>query len=263
MKKLLSFLAVALFSVSLVSAQETRPERPQRPQREHNTLNEREKEAGFELLFDGKAIDKDLWQGAVDQYKAVDGTMLCDPGGNIFTKKEYENFVMRFEFKLPPGGNNGVGIRTKAGANPAYDGFEIQILDDGHEKYKDWLKDWQVHGSLYGIVSAKRGALRPQGEWNVEEIIVYGKKIKVTVNREVILDVDYTDFAEGKKEPADGQKHKYNDKGVIGFLGHGDPVAFRNVRIKELKSDEELENLLPMRGVRGTRGGPGARSVNN
>lgn len=240
MKKTLTLLVLSLFLTSFAFAQDER----QRPQREPNTLTDREKEAGYELLFDGKAIDKEIWQGAADQYKVVDGTMVCDPGGNILTKKEYANFVMRFEFKLPPAGNNGVGIRTKIGVNPAYDGFEIQILDDGHDNYKGWLKDWQVHASLYGVVPAKRGALRPQGEWNTEEIIAYGNKIKVTVNNQVVLDCDITEFVEGKTKPADGGEHKYNERGLVGFLGHNDPVAFRSIRIKEIKDEAEFKSLI-------------------
>lgn len=244
MKRTLSVLTVLLsvlfFFECVATAQ--RGEGNRRPPAEPNTLNEREKSNGFELLFDGKEVSKDIWVGA-ERYKVVDGAMVCDPGGNIVTKKEYKDFVLRFEFKLPKAGNNGVGIRTKPNADAAYNGFEIQILDDMDERYKN-LQPWQAHGSVYRFVPAKKGSLRPVGEWNREEIIVYGNKIKVVCNRQVILDADLTEFIDGTKKPLDGKEHKFNEVGAIGFLGHGDPVAFRSIRVKELEDEEEAKRFL-------------------
>jgi hypothetical protein len=218
--RLLSLSAAILLSTGLLYAAEPKL----------NTLTPQEAKDGFVLLFNGKNLDG--WQGAVKQYKIEDGTMVCKPGGNVYTDKEYANFVLRFEFKLPPGGNNGVGIRTPTQGDAAYVGMEIQILDDGHEKYKGWLKPYQAHGSIYGTVPAKRGFLKKTGEWNYEEIVADGSKIKVTLNGHVIVDTDIKDI----KETADHNNHPglHNAKGHIGWLGHGDPVAFRNVRVKEL-----------------------------
>ena len=252
MKK--TFVLTLLLLVSIVSfALAQQGNRPQgnRPAREPNTLTEQEKTAGFELLFDGKEIDREIWQQAVDGYKVVDGTIVCDHGGNLVTMKEYENFVFRVEFKLPPAGNNGIGIRTQLGVDAAYNGHEIQILDDTHDQYKN-IQPWQAHGSVYRFIPAIRGSLRPVGEWNREEIIVYGNKIKVICNNQVIVDADMTDFVEGKKQPLDGGKHVFNKTGFVGFLGHNDPVAFRSVRIKELKSEEEANQYLN-RNPRGGR----------
>jgi hypothetical protein len=188
-----------------------------------------EAKEGFVSLFDGKTLGG--WQGAVKGYVIEDGAMVCKPGGNVYTTKEYANFVLRFEFKLPPAGNNGVGIRTPMNVDAAYHGMEIQILDDGHPKYKD-LQSYQVHGSIYGVASAKRGLLKPTGQWNYEEIVADGPRIKVTLNGEVITDADLSKI----KETMDHKQHPglHNAKGYIGWLGHGDPVAFRNVRIQEL-----------------------------
>lgn len=188
-----------------------------------------EAKEGFVSLFDGKTLEG--WQGAVKGYTIKDGTMICEPGGDLFTKKEYANFALRFEFKLPPGGNNGVSIRAPLKGTSAYAGMEIQILDDGHEKYKD-LHDYQVHGSIYGVVPAKRGFLKPAGEWNSEEIVADGGHIKVTVNGTVVTDADISKI----DKTMDGQEHPglHNAKGYIGWAGHGDPVSFRNIRIKEL-----------------------------
>jgi len=194
-----------------------------------NAVSPEEAKDGFSSLFDGKTLD--LWQGAVAGYVIEDGAMVCKPGGNVYTKKEYANFVLRFEFKLPPGGNNGVGIRTPTKGDAAYVAMEIQVLDSEHPKYKD-LHDYQYHGSIYGVAVAKRGFLKPTGEWNSEEIVANGSHIKVTLNGTVITEADLSKI----DKTADGKDHPglHNPKGYIGWLGHGDPVAFRNVRIKEL-----------------------------
>ncbi len=193
-------------------------------------LSPEEARDGFVSLFDGKTLDG--WRGDVKGYAVENGTMVCKPGGNLFTEKQYANFVLRFEFKLPPGGNNGVGIRTPLEGISAYVGMEIQILDDGHEKYKD-LHPWQAHGSIYGVAPAKRGHLKPVGEWNQQEIRAEGGRIRVTLNGTVILDADISTI----EKTIDGHEHPglHNARGHIGWLGHGDPVAFRNVRIKELE----------------------------
>ncbi len=186
---------------------------------------------GFVSLFDGKTHKG--WQGDTKGYPIENGLLICAPGGQLMTAKEYSDFVFRFEFKLPPGGNNGVGIRTALKGNAAYAGMEIQILDDGHKKYEGWLKDYQHHGSIYGVVPAKPGHLKPTGEWNSEEITADGSQIKITVNGHVVVDADLSKVA----KTVDGKEHPglHNEKGYIGFLGHGDRVEFRNIRIKELK----------------------------
>lgn len=191
-------------------------------------------EEGFVSLFDGKTLAG--WQGDVKGYSIEDGTMVCKSGGDLYTAKEYANFILRFEFKLPPGGNSGVSIRSplKGPVPSAYAGMEIQILDDGHEKYKGLLKPYQMHGSIYGVVPAKRGFLKPVGQWNREEILADGSHIKITLNGTVILDADVAKI----DKTADDQPHPglHNAKGYIGWAGHDDSVAFRNVRIKELPS---------------------------
>jgi hypothetical protein len=163
-----------------------------------------------------------------------DGVLVCpaDGGGNLFTEKEYSNFVFRFEFKTEPGGNNGVGIRAPFEGDAAYVGMEIQILDDGHEKYKGKIRSEQHHGSIYDVIPARTGFLKPAGEWNEEEIMAKGSRIRVTLNGVIILDADLNDVREEatlKKHP--GLKNK---SGHIGFLGHGSLLEFRNIRIKAL-----------------------------
>jgi hypothetical protein len=213
--------AVMLLSVATVSAQDAKSV----------GLASGEAQNGFVSLFDGKTLNG--WQGVVKGYTVSDGTMICEPGGDLYTAKQYANFILRFEFKLPPAGNNGVSIRTPLNSPlpSAYSGMEIQILDDAAPKYKD-LHDYQCHGSIYGVVAAKRGALRAVGQWNSEEIVANGSRLKDTVNGKVVTDADVSKI----DKTVDGRKHPglHNVTGYIGWAGHGDPVAFRNIRIKEL-----------------------------
>jgi 3-keto-disaccharide hydrolase len=192
-------------------------------------------EQGFVALFDGKSLT--VWKlirGHGPGYVVKDGALVCpaDGGGNLYTEKEYSNFVFRFEFKTEPGGNNGVGVRAPLEGDAAYQGMEIQILDDGHERYKGKIKSEQHHGSIYDVIPARTGFLKPAGEWNEEEIMAQGSRIRVTLNGVIILDADLNNVREEatlKKHP--GLKKK---SGHIGFLGHGSLVEFRNIRIKTL-----------------------------
>ena len=191
-------------------------------------------EKGFTPLFDGKSLNGwQLVKGQGPGYVVKDGIIECpaDGGGNLYTAKEYGNFVLRFEFMSEPGGNNGVGIRAPLTGDAAYQGMEIQILDDQHERYKGKIKSEQHHGSIYDVIPARTGFLKPAGEWNTEEISAQGTHIRVTLNGVVITDADLSLVREAevlKKHPG-----LNNKKGYIGFLGHGTRVAFRNIRIKE------------------------------
>jgi len=192
------------------------------------TLTPEEIQEGFVPLFDGKTHAG--WQGDIKGWPIEDGALVCR-GEYLYTVKEYGNFVLRFEFKLPPGGNNGIGIRAPREGHPTYAGLEIQILDDSHPKYKD-LKPYQKHGSIYGLVPAAGARLKPVGQWNQQEIVADGSRIKVTVNGTVIVDADLSKI----EKPLDGEQHPglHRKSGHIVLLSHGDPVAFRNIRIKEL-----------------------------
>jgi hypothetical protein len=201
-----------------------------------NTLNDQESSDGFKLLFNGS--DLTGWVGNKQSYVAKDGIIICDPSlggnGNLYTEKEYGDFIFRFEFRLTPGANNGLGIRAPLGGDAAYKGMEIQILDDQSPKYDGWLKDYQHHGSIYGVVPAKTGYLKPVGQWNYEQVTAKGKQIKVELNGTTIVDADI----EKASTPAtmDHKEHPglKQSKGHIGFCGHGDHVEFRNIRIKPL-----------------------------
>lgn len=190
---------------------------------------------GFVTIFNGKNLEG--WKGPVDDYEAVDGSLRCKPGkgGMLHTQKEYADFVARLEFKLPKAGNNGVLIRYPGEGNGAYTAMcELQVLDNEDESYAK-LDPRQYHGSAYGMIPARRGYLRPTGEWNFQEITVQGSALKVELNGNVILDGDLKNVAD--TELMDNTPHpgKNLTKGHFGFAGHGDAVQFRNIMIKELK----------------------------
>lgn len=187
----------------------------------------------FHALFNGK--DLTGWTGSVDNYEVVNGAIRCKEGhgGLLLTEEQYSNFIARVEFKLPPGGNNGLAIRSSGEGDVAYMGMcELQVLDSGHEKFAGKLDDRQYHGSAYGMVAAHQGYLRPTGEWNFQEVTVDGSTIKVELNGNVILDTDLSKVAEFLAEKAHPGKNRTS--GFFGFAGHNDPVEFRNVSIKSL-----------------------------
>ncbi len=190
--------------------------------------------AGFASVFNGK--DFTGWAGPVDNYEVKDGAILCRPkkGGTIYTQQSYGDFVARLEFKLPPGGNNGLAIRYPGEGDGAYVGMcELQILDDDAPQYAK-LDPRQYCGSAYGMVPAHRGYLRPTGEWNYEEVTVKGSTIKVELNGTVILNCDLAPV----KEFAANHPHPGKDRttGGFGFCGHNDPVMFRAISIQPLAS---------------------------
>ena len=211
-------------------------------------LSGEEAKEGFEVLFDGENLDQ--WTGNKINYVPMNGVINVSAhyggDGNLYTKKEYSDFIFRFEFCfMKEGVNNGVGIRTPMGVDAAYEGMEIQILDHDAPIYKN-LREYQVHGSVYGIIPAKRIKSPKLGTWNTEEIWVKGDRIKVTVNGEVILDGNIRKACKGHNVSKDGSKTNpytvdkknhpglFNKSGHIGFLGHGEGLKLRNVRIKDL-----------------------------
>ena len=210
-------------------------------------LTPEEKKEGFVMLFDGTNLDQ--WQGNLENYTVIDGTIYVDAaygsGGNLYTKKKYSDFIYRFEFQfMVEGVNNGVGIRTPMDCDAAYEGMEIQILDHDCPIYRG-LREYQQHGSVYGIIPAKRVKFPELGTWNTEEIRAIGDHITVTVNGEVILDGNIREACKGHNVAPDGGENTYtvdhlnhpglfNKDGYISFCGHGTGVKFRNIRIKDM-----------------------------
>ena len=192
---------------------------------------------GFQTIFNGESLEG--WAGPVENYDVVDGTVRCKQGkgGTIYYNENLTDFVARLEFKVPPGGNNGLAIRYPGSGDTAYVGLcELQVLDDSAVKYAN-LDPRQYHGSVYGVVAAHRGYERPVGEWNYQEVTVKGSWVKVELNGTVIVDADVTK----PEEHMGGKRHPGIDRteGFFGFAGHGDAVEFRNVRIRKLATAEE------------------------
>jgi hypothetical protein len=192
-------------------------------------------EDSFVPLFDGETLNGWILKRKTGPgYLVEDGKIVCPPGGggNLLTEREFSDFVLRFEFRLFEGSNNGLGIRAPLEARDvAYDGIELQIIDNAAERYKD-IEPWQKHGSLYHVFPARTGYLKPVGEWNRQEVTARGSRIKVVLNGATILDVDTDDVTDPEllsKHP--GLKRR---SGHIGFLGHNEPVEFRNIRIRDL-----------------------------
>ena len=192
-------------------------------------------EEDFQPLFDGKSLMG--WTGKGKKFFQVQsGELVCQQGcsGKMLTQREYGDFVLRFEFKLTAGANNGLAIRAPLDGDAAYVGIELQILDNTAEKYRQ-LKPYQFHGSAYGIAAAKKEALKPVGQWNQQEVVCRGRQIKVTLNDKVILDINLDQVAPDR-QTIDGKEHPgvKRQRGHLGFLCHNDVVYFRNIRIKEL-----------------------------
>ena len=194
-------------------------------------------EGGFVSLFDGRTLNG--WQGATEVFAVENGNLVCKRHGkdeertnqNMYTTKQYSDFVLRFEFKLEPNGNNGIAVRSPLTGRPSRDGLEIQILDNSAERYKT-LHPHQYHGSIYLLAPAKRGQLKPVGQWNTEEIMFDGRDAKITLNGVVIVDVNLDRLT--YKEYLEQSKGRTRSRGYIGLCGHSSRVEFRNIRIKEL-----------------------------
>ena len=201
-------------------------------EKEYN-LTPEEKTEGFVALFNGRNLDN--WVGNKESYIAEDAMIVVKPsdgsGGNLYTEKEYADFIFRFEFLLTPAANNGLGIRAPLTGDAAYVGMELQILDDTAPVYAN-LQPYQYHGSVYGVIPAKRGFLKPVGEWNYEEVKVQGTQIMITLNGTVIVDGDIAGPRDNGTLDKNDHPGLKNKTGHIGFLGHGSELKFRNIRIK-------------------------------
>jgi len=210
---------------------------------EANEILASKNDKGFKSIFNGE--DLTGWAGAVDDYMVKDGAISCKPdkGGTLHTEEQYGNFVVRLEFTLPPGGNNGLAIRYPGEGHGTWDSFcELQVLDDGHPMYNDPedpkfydLNARQAHASVYARIPAHRGYLRPTGQWNFQECTLIGHTVKVELNGFVILEADVSKVDPATfMYPLDKFKGRDVMKGHFGFNGHKDPVRFRAIRIKKL-----------------------------
>ncbi|MBM3495544.1 MAG: DUF1080 domain-containing protein [Armatimonadetes bacterium] len=200
---------------------------------------------GFVDLFNGRNLDGWVLLGKAGPGYVVENGVLVAPadgGGNLYTDRDYSDFVLRFEFRLDKAGNNGVGIRAPLGGDAAYDGMEVQILDDYDPMYAN-LQPAQYCGSIYRVAAVKRGATKKAGEWNSEEISAIGRRVRVKINGKTVVDADLnkiTDRSVLLEHPG-----MLRSTGRIGFLGHGPSrVEFRNIRIRDLGRPER-DNVAP------------------
>ena len=201
---------------------------------EANTILRSKGGQDFIDIFNGR--DFDGWAGPLDNYEVRDRSIVCKPekGGTIYWNQTLTDFDARLEFKLPPGGNNGLAIRYPGEGDTAYVGMaELQVLDDNYEQVRGPIEPKQAHGSAYGMVAAARGYQHPIGEWNVQDVSVVGSTVRVELNGTVILNADLS-----KVDPSSYMARREHPgvsrtSGFFGFAGHNDPVMFWNVQIRK------------------------------
>lgn len=205
------------------------------PPAEANALLLKREAGGFKSIFNGQNLDG--WTGSTDCCQVKDGVIAWLPkkGGNLLYGEDLTDFAVRLEYKLPPGGNNGLAIRYPPdgkGSASQVAMCEVQILDHDHPRYGGRLDPRQYNGSAYGMVAARTGYDRPVGEWNVMEVTVKGHHIQVELNGTEILNADLSRVTEFKDKTDHPGRLRLN--GYFGFAGHSDPVEFRNIQIKRL-----------------------------
>ena len=188
----------------------------------------------FTPLYNGK--DLTGWtvkDGKIEAWKA-DGELLSCVGGHggwLRTEKMYSDYVLKLDFRIPKGGNSGVGLRFPAAGDPAHVGMEIQILDDEAPQYAK-LVPAQYTGGIYYQAAARKGALKPVDEWNSYEITCRGPQVKIVLNGQVINDVNVDEHTKGQ-----GNHLALADRPQVGYIGmqaHGSRVDFRNLSLKDL-----------------------------
>lgn len=174
-----------------------------------------------------------------------DGALTSTKGGNILTKEQYANYILDFEFKNEPGANSGVFIYCSDLKNWIPNKLEIQLLDDYSPKWAG-LPKTALCGAIYGRLPPSKQAVKKAGEWNRMTVWCLGPKVYVLLNRELVLQLDMSQWTSGKKTP-DGRDIPaiYNKplaelptRGHIGLQGKHGATAnyFRNLKIKVLSA---------------------------
>jgi len=186
---------------------------------------------GFTAIFNGTDLTGWKSTGNQDVWKVQKGAIAVEKGGGgyLMTEKEYGDFELRFEYKMSRGANSGVALRSPMKGDPAYDGMEIQLIDD--EGWPGKLADYQHTGSIYDVVPASKQNNKPIGEWNTMKIVCNGSKVTIELNGMTLVDADLEESKEKK-----GAKHPglSRGKGHIGFQSYNTLVEFKNVFIKGL-----------------------------
>jgi hypothetical protein len=186
---------------------------------------------GFESLFNGKDLtgwkvnkggNRAIW-GADHGILFVNGR----GGGWLMTEKEYADFEIWLEYKMPKHGNSGVALRSPMEGDPAYVGMEIQLLDDADYK---GLRPAQYTGSIYDVVPPSQHVGKPAGEWNKMRIIAKGRQVIVEHNGVKVVDANLDEH----KNRADKHPGLLRQKGHLGLQSHDGRVEFRKLYVKPL-----------------------------
>lgn len=192
-------------------------------------------------LFDGATTAG--WRGyrgtgAPAGWEVVNGELTrVGPGGDIVTVDEYGDFELELEWKVAPGGNSGIMYRvTETAANSYESGPEMQVLDDsGHADGRSRLTS---AGSAYGLYPAPEGVVKPAGEWNAVRLVVNGNHVEHWLNGQKVVDYELgsPDWEAKVKASKFAEWPGYGRaaRGRIALQDHGDRVAYRNIRIREL-----------------------------
>jgi hypothetical protein len=234
-------LSLANAALVLALAGVPRPGRAQQPV-PGAALSAADKAAGWVMLFDGSGTE--AWRG----YKAsalpagwsvVDGALTrTGPGGDIVTRTTYGNFELTLEWKISPGGNSGIMYRVTEDNEASYEsGPEMQVLDDA--AHPDGGNRLNSAGACYGLYAGPAGVVKPAGEWNRVRIVVVGSHVEHWLNG-----VKMVEYTLGSPEwLAKVAASKFSQwpgygkaaRGRIALQDHGDEVAFRDIRIRELR----------------------------
>jgi hypothetical protein len=206
-----------------------------------NTLTAKKKAEGWRLLFDGATTAG--WRGFRQTtipagWQAIDGSLTrLGPGGDIVTIDQFGDFELTIEWKLAPNGNSGIFYRVTEDDDVMWHTApEYQLIDSG---YKEPLKPAQYAGSNYDLDPPARDATRPIGTWNETRILVKGSHVEHWLNGVKVVEYElWTDAwqrrvraSKFKDFAAYGRAHR----GHIGLQDHGDSVAFRNIKIREIQ----------------------------
>ncbi|SHF40511.1 protein of unknown function [Mariniphaga anaerophila] len=237
MKHLIYFVMSAL----LLTVAGCTPKEP-----EINTLTKKEIAEGWELLFDGKSLSnwKTFNGGEVTGWKIVDGILHnsgvgADHGGDIITKKEFQNFELYVEWKIAAESNSGIFYHCQEGVvNAIYESApEYQLIDD-----KGWptkLKDSQYSGSNYDMNAPVNAEVVPIDEWNKTRILVDGPHVEHWLNGKKVVEYElWSDDWKARKEESKWRDKPYygmSKSGHIGLQDHGGLTMFRNMKIREIK----------------------------
>lgn len=208
-----------------------------------NTLTAAEREAGFELLFDGRSTDG--WHAfrgeGTPGWEVRDGALIrAAPGSDIVTDRVFSDFELRLEWKVEPGGNSGIMYRVPDDVERTFHGGpEMQVLDDA--RHPNGESRLTAAGACYGLYPAPEGVVRPAGEWNRVRILVDSAHVEHWLNGVKVVEYELwsDDWERRVAESKFSQWPEYGQarEGRIALQDHGHLVRYRSIRIRELNGE--------------------------